>query len=135
MSFNVEGLSAAKEQLIADLRQRLQCAVVCVQETHRGPDALPAQHTRNGFDHRETTLIIWQCHICYVGHHREYNITNRHQQHRYPESRPKWNLSDVSLQTTGGRYYEHSLSSLSAIYLTKWLRRSYVSIMSITKHY
>ena len=32
-------------------------------------------------------------------------------------------------------YYEHSLSSLSAIYLTKWLRRSYVSIMSITKRY
>ena len=39
MSFNVEGLSAAKEQLIADLRQRLQCAIVCIQETHRGPDA------------------------------------------------------------------------------------------------
>ena len=38
MSFNVEGLSAAKEQLIADLRQRLQCAVVCMQETHRRPD-------------------------------------------------------------------------------------------------
>ena len=37
MSVNVEGLSAAKEQLIADLRQRLQCAVVCIQETHRGP--------------------------------------------------------------------------------------------------
>ena len=34
-----------------------------------------------------------------------------------------------------GRYYEHSLSSRSAIYLTKWLRRSYVSIMSITKRY
>ena len=44
----------------------------------------------------------------------------------------------VSFPTTeysSGRYYEHSLSSLSAIYLTKWLRRSYVSIMSITKHY
>ena len=40
MSFNVEGLSAANEQLIADLRQRLQCAVVCIQETHRGPDAI-----------------------------------------------------------------------------------------------
>ena len=40
MSFNVEGLSAAKEQLIADLRQRLQCAVVCIQETHRGSDAI-----------------------------------------------------------------------------------------------
>ena len=31
MSFNVERLSAAKEQLIADHRQRLQCAVVCIQ--------------------------------------------------------------------------------------------------------
>ena len=29
----------------------------------------PAQHTRNG--HREATLTIWQCHICYVGHPRE----------------------------------------------------------------
>ena len=38
MSFNVEGLSAAKEQPVADLRHRLQCAVVCVQETHRGRD-------------------------------------------------------------------------------------------------
>ena len=40
MSFNVERLSAAKEQLIADLRQRHLCAVVCIQETHRGPDAI-----------------------------------------------------------------------------------------------
>ena len=40
MSCNVEGLSAAKEQLIADLRHRLQCAVVCIKETHRGPDAI-----------------------------------------------------------------------------------------------
>ena len=38
MSFNVQWLSAAKQQLIADLRHRLQCAVVCMQNTHRGPD-------------------------------------------------------------------------------------------------
>ena len=38
MPFNVEGISAAKEQVIADLRHQLQCAVVCMQETHRGPD-------------------------------------------------------------------------------------------------
>ena len=31
----------------------------------------PAQYTRNGFGHREATLTIWQCHICYVGNHRE----------------------------------------------------------------
>ena len=223
----MQGLSAAKEQLIADLRQRLQCAVVCVQETHRGPDAIclsipgmdfviERPHSQYGsaigvranihlggqtefcpngfsgggggssrnfpgsifsgggggsgrnfpgsifcgvaeffplptvtdpqfgffpltpvtdpkfvlFKHvlcfarimltlcpnscRQTARIggaaappappvpyaYGQCHICYVGHHREYNITNRHQQHRNPESRPKWNLSDVSLQTT-----------------------------------
>ena len=48
MSFNVEGISAAKEQLIADLRQRLQCAVVCIQETHRGPDAI--RHSIPGMD-------------------------------------------------------------------------------------
>ena len=39
MSINVEGLSAAKEQLIAHLSQRPQCAVVCIQATHRGPGA------------------------------------------------------------------------------------------------
>ena len=38
VSFNVEGLSGTKEQPIADLRHRLQCAVVCMRETHRGPD-------------------------------------------------------------------------------------------------
>ena len=37
---------------------------------------------------RPHVLTIWQCHICYVGHHREHNITNRHQQHRDPESNP-----------------------------------------------
>ena len=37
MSFNVEGLSAAKQQLIADLRHRLHTAL-CMQETHRGQD-------------------------------------------------------------------------------------------------
>ena len=40
MSFNVEVISAAKEQLIADLRRRLHCAVVCMQENHRGPDGI-----------------------------------------------------------------------------------------------
>ena len=150
MSFKVEGLSAAKEQLIVDLRQRLQvapmlakciclngslldqlsCTIVylhnlftctfgrinmsvflsvCLcRRMHPGdaPRARrhPAQHTRHWFGHREATLTIWQCHICYVGHHREYNITNRHQQHRDPESRPKLNLSDVSLQTTRWRF-------------------------------
>ena len=63
-----------------------------VEPRARAARRYPAQHTRNGFGHREATLTIWQCHICYVGHHREYNITNRHQQHRDPESRPNWNL-------------------------------------------
>ena len=34
-----------------------------------------------------------------------------------------------------GRYYEHSLNLLRASNLTKWLRRSCASIMSITKCY
>ena len=38
MSFNVEGLSAAKQQLVADLSSKHRCAVVCMQETHRGPN-------------------------------------------------------------------------------------------------
>ena len=33
----------------------------------------PAQHTRNGFGHREATLTLWQCHVCYIGHHRDIN--------------------------------------------------------------
>ena len=38
MSFNVEGPSAAKQQLVADLSSTHRCAVVCTQETHRGPN-------------------------------------------------------------------------------------------------
>ena len=38
MSFNVEGLSAAKQQLVADLSSKHRCAVICMQETHRGPN-------------------------------------------------------------------------------------------------
>ena len=38
MSFNDEGLSAAKQQLVADLSSTHRCAVVCMQETHRGPN-------------------------------------------------------------------------------------------------
>ena len=38
MSFNIEGLSAAKQQLVADLSKKHECAVLCIQETHRGPD-------------------------------------------------------------------------------------------------
>ena len=36
MSFNVEGLSAAKQQLVADLSSKNRCAVVCMQDTNRG---------------------------------------------------------------------------------------------------
>ncbi len=38
MSFNVEGLSAAKQQLVDDLSNKHRCAVVCMQETHCGPN-------------------------------------------------------------------------------------------------
>ena len=38
MSFNIEGLSAAKQQLVADLSKKHECAVLCIQETHRGTD-------------------------------------------------------------------------------------------------
>ena len=38
MSFNIEGLSAAKQQLVADLSKKHECAVLCIQETHHGPD-------------------------------------------------------------------------------------------------
>ena len=38
MPFNVEGLSAAKQQLVAELSSKHKCAVICMQETHRGPN-------------------------------------------------------------------------------------------------
>ena len=38
MSFNVKGLSVANQQLIADLSRKHQCVVICMQETHRGPN-------------------------------------------------------------------------------------------------
>ena len=38
ISFNVEGLSAAKQQLVADLSSKHQCAVIYMQETHCVPN-------------------------------------------------------------------------------------------------
>ena len=84
VSFNVEGLSAAKQQLIADLSSKHQW---CNLRAGDPPLAKrhPAQRTMNGFSHRETPRAIWQCHICDVRHHRQRNIAN---------------LSEVGLQTT-----------------------------------
>ena len=39
MSLNVEGLSAAKEGLIAKMRIKHKCSVLCLQETHREPQS------------------------------------------------------------------------------------------------
>ena len=36
ISFNVEGLSAAKEKLLADICIKYDCHILCIQETHRG---------------------------------------------------------------------------------------------------
>ena len=36
MSSNIEWLSAANQQLVADLSSKHQCAVMCMQETHLG---------------------------------------------------------------------------------------------------
>ena len=38
LSFNVEGISTAKQELLADICVRTQCQVLCLQETHRGQD-------------------------------------------------------------------------------------------------
>ena len=94
ISFNVEGLTAVKQQPVADLSNTHQCVVVCMQETHRGPDDIRSNNP--GMD-----LAIerpqWQCHICHV---RQCNIANRGQQHRDSESRSLRHISDVCLQTT-----------------------------------
>ena len=37
ISLNIEGLSAAKEDLVAKLCREHQCDILCLQETHRGP--------------------------------------------------------------------------------------------------
>ena len=36
LSANIEGLSSAKEQILAELCSNLHCDVLCLQETHRG---------------------------------------------------------------------------------------------------
>ena len=36
LSSNVEGLSIAKQQILAELCSNLHCDVLCLQETHRG---------------------------------------------------------------------------------------------------
>ena len=40
MSINIEGMSAAKQQVLAEICQRQKCDVLCVQETHRGETAV-----------------------------------------------------------------------------------------------
>ena len=94
MSFNVEGLSAAKQQLVADLSSKHRCAGDPPWTKRH-----PAQRTRNGLSHREAPCAVWQCHMCDIRHHRQRNNANRGQQHRDPESRSAWNLSDIGLQT------------------------------------
>ena len=39
ISLNIEGLSAAKEDLIAKMCLKHTCSVLCLQETHRGPQS------------------------------------------------------------------------------------------------
>ena len=39
ISLNIEGLSAAKEDLIAKMCFKHKCSVLCLQETHRGPQS------------------------------------------------------------------------------------------------
>ena len=39
-SINIEGMSAAKQQLLAELCEEQKCDVLCVQETHRGVKAI-----------------------------------------------------------------------------------------------
>ena len=87
MSFNVEGLSAAKQQLFADLSSKHQCAHVCMQETHRGPNYI--RPNVPGMD-----LAIERPNAQFAGspiivrdvrdhrHRRQRNIANRGQQHR-----------------------------------------------------
>ncbi|XP_071476748.1 uncharacterized protein [Diadema antillarum] len=38
LSFNVEGISTAKQELLGDICVQKQCQVLCLQETHRGQD-------------------------------------------------------------------------------------------------
>ena len=39
-SINIEGMSAANQQLLAELCEKQKCDVLCVQETHRGLKAI-----------------------------------------------------------------------------------------------
>ena len=48
MSLNMERLSTAKQQIIADLINNHQCDIVCLQETHRGLDNI--RHRMPGMD-------------------------------------------------------------------------------------
>ena len=39
-SINIKGMSAAKQQLLAELCEKQKCDVLCVQDTHRGLKAI-----------------------------------------------------------------------------------------------
>ena len=99
MPFNVEGLSAAKQQLVADLSSKHQCAVIWMQETHRGPnDIRPNVRTWNGLSperpHSQYGSAIFVTSGAIVNATSITEVNNI-----YPESRSAWNLSDVGLQT------------------------------------
>ena len=40
MSVNIEGLSSAKQYILAELCANHKCDILCMQETHRGPGAI-----------------------------------------------------------------------------------------------
>ena len=58
ISANIEGLSGAKKNLLADLCMRNKCGILCLQETHRGDTRI--RHRISGM-----TLVIERPHYHY----------------------------------------------------------------------
>ena len=59
MSVNIEGLSSAKQQILAELCANHKCDVVCMQETHRWPSAVrPSVHEINLVAHQCEQLVL-----------------------------------------------------------------------------
>ena len=49
LQLNVEGLSAAKREIIGEIAHHHQADVICLQETHI-PDTIAGRYNINGFD-------------------------------------------------------------------------------------
>ena len=111
------------EQAVSIMGQTSRCCMVCL---------MPQSQVSGSLENPHFNMFTLDRPTCVRNRLSAFQVV---QGFSAPAGRCSSALMSRCTLASSGRYYERPLSSLSAIYLTKWLRRSYVSIMSITKRY